>query len=339
MRVAVYYSNSDVRLEERPRPAIGPGEVLMRVHASGVCGSDVMEWYRKPRAPLVLGHEVAGTVEDVGRGVTGFAPGDRIVTTHHVPCGDCRDCASDRESVCPTLHSTTFDPGGFAEFVRLPALNVQRGTFRLPHEISFAAGSFVEPLACVVRGQRIAGVRAGDTVLVVGSGLSGLLHIQHARAVGAGKVLATDVHPFRLEAARRLGAHEALPAGSDLPRRMRAAAGGRLADRVLVCTGARAAAEQALDLVQDGGAILYFAPLPPGESLTIPAHDLWRRGVSLVHSYAGPPADMAAALNLIRAGKVDVEAMISHRLPLEQAQEAFRLTAAAADSLKVILEP
>ena len=146
MRVAVYHGNHDVRLEERPLPSIGPGELLLRVEASGICGSDVMEWYRLPRAPLVLGHEVAGSVEQVGPGVRGFKAGDRVVATHHVPCDDCHACRTDRHSVCEMLRSTSFDPGGFSELLRLPAVNVERGTFLLPAEVDFVEASFVEPL-------------------------------------------------------------------------------------------------------------------------------------------------------------------------------------------------
>jgi L-iditol 2-dehydrogenase len=206
LRVATYHNNNDVRIDDRAVPEIGPGEILMRVEASGICGSDVMEWYRVPRAPLVLGHEVAGTVERVGDGVSAFAVGDRIATTHHVPCNDCVYCNSDRHSVCKTLQSTNFDPGGFAEFVRLPTINVERGTFLLPDSVSFLEATFVEPLACVVRGQRLAGVRKGDTVVVLGSGISGLLQVQLALAAGASLVFATDVSDYRLKMAEQFGA-------------------------------------------------------------------------------------------------------------------------------------
>jgi L-iditol 2-dehydrogenase len=212
MKAALWHSNRDVRIVEMPVPEIGPGEVLMRVRASGLCGSDVMEWYRKPKAPLVLGHEVAGEVAAVGAGVTAFAAGDRIVATHHVPCGGCRYCLAGHESVCDTLRTTRFEPGGFAEYVRLPRMNVEKGTLRLPEEVSFEEGSFVEPLGCVVRGQRLARIEPGRSVLILGSGLTGLLHLMLARARGAGPVVVTDVDPRRLEAARRLGADAALRA-------------------------------------------------------------------------------------------------------------------------------
>ncbi len=339
MRVAVYYNNRDLRLEERPRPEPGPGELLLRVDASGICGSDVMEWYRRPRAPLVLGHEVAGVVEQVGDAVAGFRSGDRIVTTHHVPCNRCRYCLSDRHGVCETLSSTHFDPGGFSELVRLPAIHVERGTFRLPDDVSFEEGSFVEPLACAVRGQRIAGLRPGDSVAVLGSGISGILHLMLARALGAGRIFATDIHDDRLKFACAAGADLALRAETDLLGRIREANDGRLVDRVLVCTAAKPAMQQALDLAARGGTVLFFAPLPPGESLALDMNDLWRRGVNLVHSYAGPPADMRTALELIASKRVDVGQTITHRLGLGETQEGFRLTAAAGNSLKVIVEP
>ncbi len=339
VRVAVYYSNSDVRLEERPRPSIGPGELLLRVEASGICGSDVMEWYRKPKAPLVLGHEVAGTVEEVGSEVSGFSCGDRIVTTHHVPCNRCRYCSTDRHNICETLHRTSFDPGGFAEFVRLPAVNVSRGTFKLPDAVSFEEGSFVEPLACVVRGQRLAGVRAGESVAVLGAGISGILHLQLAQCLGAARVFATDVDDYRVQAACRFGADLAVRADADAVARIREANGGYGVDRVMICAGARSAMEQALELVDGGGSVLFFAPLPPGELLPVDVNDLWKRGVSLVHSYAGPPADMHAALELLTAKKINVEPMISHRLPLARTGEGIQMTAAAATSMKVIVQP
>jgi L-iditol 2-dehydrogenase len=339
MRVAVYHSNDDIRLEDRPRPRPGPGELLMRVEASGVCGSDVMEWYRLPKAPLVLGHEVSGVVEEVGAGLTRFAIGDRIATTHHVPCNDCRYCRRDLHNVCESMHRTTFDPGGFSEFVRLPAVNVERGTFKLPDGVGFDAATFVEPLACVLRGQRVVGVARGDTVLVIGAGISGILQIQAARANGAARVYAVDVHPSRLEMARSFGADDAWPADKAIADRLRAANEDRLADRVLVCSGAREALEGALPLIDHGGSLLVFAPLVPGETLALDVNDLWKRGISIVHSYAGPPDDMRLALDWIAARKIDVASMVTHRLPLEKTGEGFRLVAASGNSLKVLIEP
>jgi L-iditol 2-dehydrogenase len=339
VRVAVYYSNEDVRLEARPRPEIGPGEMLLRVEASGICGSDVMEWYRRPRAPLVLGHEVAGVVERTGEGVAEFRPGDRVVATHHVPCNRCRFCLSDRHAVCETLRTTHFDPGGFAEYVRLSPLHVDRGVFPLPAGVSFAQATFVEPLACVVRAQRLAGLRPGDSVAILGAGVSGLLHLLLARARGAGAIFATDVHDHRVRAAASLGADAALRAEGSVVEAIRRENGGRLVDRVIVCAASRAAMEQALALADRGASVLLFAPLAPGETLSLEVADLWQRGITLVTSYAGPPADMRAALELIAHRRVNPEPLVTHRLGLGETAEGFRLTAAAGDSLKVIVEP
>jgi L-iditol 2-dehydrogenase len=340
MRVAMYYSNRDVRLEEMPVPRIGPGEVLMRVEASGICGTDLLEWYRLHKAPLVLGHEVAGAVAAVGEGVKRHKVGERICAAHHVPCNTCHYCLSGHHTVCDTLRQTNFDPGGFAEYARLPSINVAQGIFSLPDEVSFEEATFVEPLACVLRGQRLAHLRPGQSVLVVGSGVAGLLHIQLARTSGAGYIMATDIVDYRLEAARRFGADIATRAGDYTAASLRQAVGGRLADLVVMCSGAISAINQALESVERGGTVLFFAPTQPDVSVPISVNDLfWRNEITLTSSYGGSPADYAAALELIRAGKIRVREMITHRLGLAETGLGFQLVARAQDSLKVIIEP
>jgi len=339
MRAGVYYSNSDLRVEERPRPAAGPGEIVVRIRASGVCGSDVLEWYRIKKAPLVLGHEVAGTVAEVGAGVGAWRVGDRVVVTHHVPCNTCPACLGGHHTACATLHTTNFDPGGFAEYVRVPALQTDRGVLRLPDEMSFDEGTFAEPLGCVARAQRLARVGPGDSVLVMGSGISGLLHVALARALGAGTILATDINPWRLEAARRFGATAAFFATADVPAQVAASTGGRMADRVIVCTGAPAAVSQSMHLVASGGSVLFFgAPDQDGE-VRIPFPDIWRREITLQTSYGAAPADLAIAIELIRSRRVPVADMVTHRFALEGIGEAFAAVAAGGESIKVIVEP
>ena len=340
MRVAMYYNNLDVRVEEMPVPQIGPGELLVRVRASGICGSDVMEWYRVARAPMVLGHEVSGEVVQVGEGVERFAEGDAMVVTHHVPCNACHYCLSGHHTVCDTLRETSFDPGGFAEYLRVPAINVDRGVFKLPGGLSFEEASFAEPLACVLRGQQRSNIRPGQSVLVLGSGLAGLLHINLARTLGAGRIVATDMVEYRLEAARKFGADFAFLASDDVPARLREVNDGRLADLVIVCTGAIPALKQALESVDRGGTVLFFAPTEPGVNISVPINDVFfRNDVTLTTTYAGAPANLASALELIGAGSVRVGEMITHRLGLAEAALGFKLTAEAGDSLKVIIDP
>jgi len=339
VRVAVYYNNRDVRLEEMPTPEPGPGEVLLRIMASGICGSDVLEWYRIKTAPRVLGHEIGGLIAEVGPEVEDWQVGDRVFATHHVPCNTCHYCLAGHHTACETLHHTNFDPGGFAEYVRVPALNVDRGMLRLPEEVSFEEATFIEPLACVLRGQRLAHLQPGWTVAVLGSGISGVLHIKLAAALGAGRILATDVNDYRLSRAREFGADVAVDAREDVAAALREMNDGHLAHLVIVCTGALAACRQALDLVDRGGKVLYFAVPEPGVDLPLPIAELWRNEVALMTSYGGAPGDLAQALQLIRSRRVEVADMITHRLPLAETGRGFQLVAEAGQSLKVIVEP
>jgi L-iditol 2-dehydrogenase len=336
----MWYNNRDVRIEEKPTPKIGPGEVLVRVEASGICGSDVMEWYRIDRAPLVLGHEVSGQIAAVGTGVLRYKEGDRVALAHHVPCNTCHYCLSGHHTVCETLRRTNFDPGGFVEFVRMPAINVDRGIFVLPDHVSYTDATFVEPLACVLRGQRLAHMRPGSTVVVIGSGIAGLLHVMLAHAFGAGQVVATDLSEYRLEAASRLGADVAINAREDLPTRLRAVNQGLLGDLVIVCAGAPSAIAQALKSVERGGTVLLFATTSPGATTPIPMNELfWRTEITLTSSYGGSPADYQTALDLIGAKTVPVEQMITHRLPLSDTGFGINLVAEGQNSMKVIIEP
>ncbi len=341
MRVARWYSNRDVRIEEMPVPQIGPGELLVRVEACGICGSDVMEWYRLDRAPLVLGHEIGGQIEAVGEDIGhNYKVGDRISAAHHVPCNTCHYCLSGHHTVCDTLRQTNFDPGGFAEYLRLPAINVDRGVFPLPDEMTYEEATFIEPLACVLRGQRLARMQPGKSVLVVGSGIAGLLHVQLARMLGASRVVAVDINDYRLEAARQFGADAAIRAEEELSGYLLQINQGRLADLVIVCTGAISAIVQALKSVERGGTVLFFAPTSPGATVPLSITELfWRNEITLTSSYAASPADYQTALELIRAGNIPVRQMITHRLTLAETGMGFQLVAEANDSLKVIIEP
>lgn len=339
MRVAMYYNNRDVRLQEMPVPQIGAGELLIRTRASGICGSDLMEWYRIKKAPLVLGHEITGEVVEVGVGIQHFKIGDRVFSSHHVPCGKCRYCVAGHQSVCELLRTTHFDPGGFAEYIRVPRINVELGTLRIPDSMTFDEGSFIEPLACVVRAQRFADIGPGQTVLVIGSGISGLLHLQLARARGAARIIATDISEYRLNAAKRFGADGIINGAEDVPARLREGNDGRLADRVIVCTGAMPGIQQAIKSLDRGATLLFFAPTAAGVDVPIPLFDFWRDEIKVVTSYAGSGADLQESLRLISERNVRVGEMVTHRLPLAQTELGFELTASGQDSIKVIIDP
>lgn len=340
MRVAVYYSNKDIRIVEQEIPRIGPGEILLKVMASGICGSDLMEWYRVPKVPCILGHEVAGEVAVVGDGVTRYQVGDRLVASHHIPCNQCRYCRSDRHTVCDTLRTTHFDPGGYAEFLRLTPSHVERGVYPIPPGLSCEEAAMTEPAASALRGQRKAKMGPGRSVLVIGSGLSGILHIALARALGAEWIMATDINPFRLKAARRLGANDVIDGNDDVPAELRRLTGGRLADLVIVTTGIERAILQGLKSVDRGGTVLLYAPTAPGVTIPIVVNELFfSHDATVTTSYAASPADHVLALEMIRTGRLPIKEMITHQLGLSEIQKGFALVSQPIDSLKVIIDP
>ncbi len=336
---AFYYNNHDVRIEEIPIPKIGDDEVLLKVMASGICGSDVIEWYRVPKAPLVLGHEATGIISKVGRKVIGVNEGDRVFVSHHVPCYQCRYCKRGSQTACHTLHTTNYYPGGFAQYIQVPKINVQYGIYKLPNAMSFEEGTFIEPLACVSRAQRLANLQKEDSLLIIGSGISGILHTQLAQFKGIQNIAVADINPYRLELAKKFGANHTLNAKESLPQKLKEVNNGHLADQVIVCTGATSAAMAALDCVDNGGIILFFAVPEPTVKLPVPINQFWRNEIVMRTSYGAAPGDLEDSLRYLATGSINVKDMITNRISLRDAQEGFRLMAEAGQSLKIILEP
>jgi len=338
LRVAVYYSNQDIRIEEVEVPKIGAGELLIRTEACGICGTDVLEWYRKKRAPVVLGHEATGVVVEVGEGVTAYKPGDRVFVSHHVPCGICRYCLSGKETSCETLHTTNYYPGGFSQYIRVPKINVEKGTYLLPDSVSFEEGVFIEPLGCVIRGQRVAGLKKDDTLLILGSGVAGLLHLQLARLKGVSKIITTDISEKKLEYAKRLGADLTVNVHKEDAEQALIRFNGRRADKVVLCTGAPSAYEDALRCVDRGGTVLFFAVPDPSYRPYIPLTDYWRNEVTLTTSYGAAPRDLEEALKIISSRSLELSGLITHRLPLSETPLGFRLVI-EGEALKVVINP
>ena len=339
MRVAKYYNNRDVRLKEIPIPQIGPNEILVKVIASGICGSDVLEWYRMKKAPLVLGHEIAGEIAKVGDNIRRFNVGDRVFVSHHVPCNKCHYCLNGHHTACETLHTTNFDPGGFSEYIRVPQINVEVGTYRLPDSLSYEDATFIEPLACVIRGQRLAHVGSGDTVLILGSGVAGLLHVLLAKSRNTKRIIATDVSEYRLKAATQFGADLTLNSRDLTPSLVRDSNEGRLVDKIVVCTGAVSAVSQAFESIDRGGTILFFAVPQPGTDVRVPMVDFWRNEITLVTSYGAGPSDLEESLSMLGSNKIIPHKMITHKLGLSDIGSGFQLVASAGESLKVVIEP
>lgn len=339
MLAAVYYNNSDVRIQDMPKPEIANDEILVKVMASGICGSDVTEWYRVPTAPRILGHEATGLIEKTGKKITQYEVGYRVFVSHHVPCNKCRYCLRGNHTACETLHTTNYYPGGFAQYIRVPKVNVESGVYKLPFDMSYEEGTFIEPLACAVRGQRVAAVQRDDVLLIIGSGVSGILHVQLAKFKGLKRVVVADINQYRLKMAEKFGANCTIDAKENLVQELLAINDGRLADQVVVCTGASQAASVALDCVDKGGTILFFAVPEPTVKVPVPINQFWRNEITIKTSYGAAPNDFAESLAILAQKKLNVEDMITHKLSLRQAAEGFRLMAEAGESLKVILEP
>ena len=339
MLVATYYSNSDIRLEECPRPQLGEDETLLKIHASGICGSDLMEWYRRDKVPLVLGHEVAGEIFEVGNAVNNVSVGDRIVASHHVPCLECRYCQRGNETMCRTLKTTDFDPGGFSQYVRLPEINTRLGLYIIPDDLSYEEASFAEPLACVLRGQRRSNLRKGDVVAVIGSGMSGVLHIALAKTTDAEMIIASDINENKLVWAEKFEADIVTQNSSEIAEVLEEKT-GRKADIVILTTGHPEAVLAGFSAAEDGGTILLFAPSDPETTVPIDiSRHFFKRDITVTTTYAGSPDDHREALQLIAEKRVPVKEMITHRIGLEEIQSGFDLVKNGIDSLKVIVEP
>jgi len=335
MKVSVWYSNEDIRIEEVPRPKPGHNEMLVKVISCGICGSDIVEWYRLPRAPLVQGHEIGAEVVEVGRSITSYKPGDRVFIAPKVPCMNCDYCKNGHYPVCPNVSERL--PGGFAEYVLVPQGLVEKGTYLLPQNLTYDQSTFIEPLACVVRAQQLGGVRKNRTVMVLGSGMSGLLHLKLAKSKQC-RVIATDINRKRLIFANKMGADITIDAAENVPARL-VAENLRLADVVILCTSAVSAVAQAWKCVDKGGVVVFFAVPHPDKKVSIPINHFWTRETRIMTSYYCGPPDIEDAINLIETQTIKVDDMITRRLALQDVAKGFRMVMEGKESLKVIIKP
>ncbi|MDX6690049.1 MAG: L-iditol 2-dehydrogenase [Solirubrobacteraceae bacterium] len=321
MRVARSVTTDEVILEDVPDPVAGPGEVVCRVLACGVCGSDVSTGYVSRKLPAVLGHEVVGEVLETGEGVEGVAPGDRVVIHHHAPCGECRRCRRGHETLCDQFRTTALEPGGFAERVRVEAALV-------PELLQLGAlepviGTFVEPLGCILRALDRAGLRGGDALLVVGAGSNGLLAIAAAHARAADAVWVREPRADRRRLAEAWGAtHHA----------------GEPVDVALVTTSHRDAIEAAAAALGPGGTLCLYATAKPGTPLDLDTEALFLREITVCSSWSAGPQDMRAAYALLASGRVDPRSLVTHRLGLDETARALDLQR-RGEAIKAVVEP
>lgn len=336
MKVARCHSFDDVRVESAPVPKIGPGEALVRVKVCGVCTGEAMPWYVNRKCPAVLGHEPVGIIEKLGPGVRGFHAGDRIFFHHHTSCGRCTDCRRGHPTLCREFHETHLDPGGFAEFVRVPKLNIQKDTLKLPGSVSDEDGILIEPLACSIHAIKRLNLKKNDTVLVIGAGIMGLLNIQIAKLFGAGKIIVCELKKDRRLAALRYGAASAFAPSLS---RVRKETGRRGADCVIVGPPNADALRFGIAAAAPGATIQLFAPMPPTSDLQLNFHDLYFKEQSITTSYSCDASDTRAALSLLAKKKIKTRGLITHRFGLEGVGQALRRTYKGRSIIKAVVYP
>ncbi|HXX53048.1 MAG TPA: zinc-binding dehydrogenase, partial [Thermodesulfovibrionales bacterium] len=302
MKVAKLYSVNDIRIEDVPIPEIGPRDALIKTRACGICSGDTMPWYIEKKAPLVLGHEPVGEIVELGKELFNasasscspvpFSLGDRVFVHHHAPCMTCRYCRRGSHVQCETWRSTRIIPGGISEYILIPEINLRNDTLTLPDEMSYEDGTLVEPTACVVKSFSRSAIKKGDTILIIGLGVMGQLHILLARRFGAEKVIGADSVRFRLNKALQFGADHVVDVSkSDLLDKIRGLTGGKMADVVIVGPNSAAAMRQGIELASRGGTVVLFTPAKPEEDLRIDPNFLYFRDVSLVPSYSCGPIE------------------------------------------------
>jgi L-iditol 2-dehydrogenase len=338
MKVAKLYQFDDIRIEDVPVPEPGPREALVQTKACGICSGDVLPWYINKKAPLVLGHEPAGLIVDVGPEVEGFQIGDRVFVHHHAPCLSCRYCRRGSYSMCETWRRSQLIPGGIAEYFVVPEINLQRDTLKLPLAVSYEDAALIEPTACVVKSLRRAGIQTGDVVLVIGLGVMGLLHVLLAREHGAGTIIGADKVASRCEWALRLGADYIVNVSREnLVDWVTMITEGIMADVVIVGPGSIEAMQAGLACAGKGSTVLLFTPAPPEVMLPVEPNKLYLNEISLVASYSCGPNDTREALTLVQRGVVSADKVVTDRFRIEETVLAYRAMAEAQDTIKALI--
>jgi L-iditol 2-dehydrogenase len=336
MQVARLYDFGDIRVEQSARPEVGPDDILVRASACGICSGDIMPWYIRRKAPLVLGHEPVGVVEEAGAAVRGFRPGERVFVHHHAPCFGCAACRRGEYVQCATWRASKITPGGMAEYFLVSAEN-QRDTLRLPDDVADIDGVLVEPAACVVKSIRRSGLKPGETILVIGLGIMGMMHVKLARHRGAGLVIGADLFETRASRAKVLGADIGLVvSGDDLAEQIRDITDGAMADVVIVGPGTARALTAGIAAAGKGATVVQFTATPPEEEMLVRPHDLYFNETRLIPSYSCGPDDTREALELVRRGVLSARELVTHRFPLARICEAYD-QAQKPDSLKVVV--
>ena len=347
MRAAVYKGASVVEVESIPVPPIGPGEILIRVEACGICHTDLKKIeYNLLAPPRIYGHETAGVVAAVGSGIARYAPGDRVIVFHHIPCGECFYCRRKLYAQCPVYKkvgvTAGFEPagGGFAQYVRAMDWIVERGVEKIPEGVSFDQACFVEPVNTCLKGVKLADPQPGDAAVILGQGPIGMIFTMLVARTGA-RILATDTMPLRRGLARKFGAEEAFdPRDEDFEKQVRSMTDGRGADLAIIAASAKGIVEQAVRCTRPGARILLFAQTSHQERIEVSGASICMEERSLFGSYSASVDIQKESADLVFSGALPVEQLVSHRYPLGQIHQGIeRALHPDEGSLKIVVQP
>jgi len=340
MKMAVYYGPDKILYEDGQKPKAGKKEIVIRLSSVGLCGTDIHKIVNKtvPEG-TVLGHEVSGIIEEVGEGIKDFSVGDRVYSGHHVPCFTCDYCTHGHHSLCRQFKETNFDPGGFAEFIRLSEIHVRHNLRKIPQGVSYDQAAMAEPIATVVHGMKRISVLPGDTAVVMGAGPIGCIWVQALRCMGADQIIVSDAVDYRLQKARELGASSVVNIRqTPLKKAIGDLTDGRGPNIVVIAAGISPLLKEAIDIVAPGGQIMVFAQL--GTEQPIDASCFFNKEVAIIGAYSSIPTEFGSAMSLISQGFIRPDAMITHHFPLSKLADAVKLaTDPSAQALKIMLHP
>ncbi len=340
MKTASVKEPSVISVDETQKPTLEPGDILVQMHACGICGSDLEKVFGQYGQPSMrLGHEPAGVVVETGSDVTEFAKGDRVFTHHHVPCYDCHYCNRGCETMCKKYSETNLSPCGLSEEYVVPAWNVAHGgVLKISDSLSFEEAAMIEPLACCIRAWNKYGYTEGDSVAVFGTGPTGMMHAMLARAKKFSKIFCFDVNDFRLEFAKKFNVTDAIRSTDENKKqKILDATENRGTDVAIVATSSLKALEDAIDLVRRGGTVMMFGVPTDGAMMSLDMSKVYSKEITLVTSYAASDADTKEALDIIESGQIEVGKLITHTYPITDAQKAFDHARTGDNSMKIII--
>ena len=341
MKAAVVKSNSNIEIKNIEKPPVGPGDMLVKMRACGICGSDVEKVFGKYGQPSMrLGHEPAGIITQVGSEISNFSVGDRVFTHHHVACysDDCHECSHGNETMCKRYYESNLEPCGLADEYVVPEWNVNHGgVLNIPANMSFEEAAMIEPLACCIRAWNKFKHQKNDSVAILGVGPTGIMHVLLAKLYGLGKVFCLDLNDFRLDFAKKFETITIHSGNTNAMEQIKSETANQGVDVVIVSTSSLNALKDAVNFVRKGGTIVMFGVPSKGANVDLDMSEVYSKGITIVNSYAASDVDTTHALDLISNKQIDVSQLITHKYNLQECQQAFVHAKSGDNAMKIII--